>query len=58
MLPVVYALEAMNPELPTHEIFGQGTQVVSLIEGPHTPNSVPSWCEVTVDRRMMPGESS
>jgi putative selenium metabolism hydrolase len=57
MLPVIAALEAMTPTLPTHPIFGQGTQVVSLIGGPHTPNSVPSWCEVTVDRRMMPGES-
>jgi putative selenium metabolism hydrolase len=57
MLPVVQALEAMNPGLPTHPVFGQGTQVVSLIEGPHTPNSVPSWCEVAVDRRMAPGES-
>jgi putative selenium metabolism hydrolase len=57
MLPVVAALEAMNADLPTHPIFGKGTQVVSLIEGPHTPNSVPSWCEVTVDRRMMPGET-
>ena len=57
MLPVVAALETMNASLPTHPIFGKGTQVVSLIEGPHTPNSVPSWCEVTVDRRMMPGET-
>ena len=57
MLPVIAALEAMTPTLPTHAIFGQGTQVVSLIGGPHTPNSVPSWCEATVDRRMMPGES-
>ncbi len=57
MMPVIAALEAMTPALPTHPIFGQGTQVVSLIGGPHTPNSVPSWCEATVDRRMMPGES-
>ncbi len=57
MLPVVGALEAMNPHLPTHPIFGRGTQVVSMIQGPHTPNSVPSWCEVTLDRRMMPGET-
>ena len=58
MLPVVRALEDMNPTLPTNEVFGQGTQVVSMIQGPHTPNSVPSWCEVTVDRRMMPGETA
>jgi putative selenium metabolism hydrolase len=57
MMPVIAALEAMTPSLPTHPIFGPDTQVISLIGGPHTPNSVPSWCEVTVDRRMMPGES-
>ena len=39
-------------------IFGAGNQVVTLIEGPHTPNSVPSWCEVAVDRRLVPGETA
>ncbi|MFI4982089.1 MAG: YgeY family selenium metabolism-linked hydrolase, partial [Nevskiales bacterium] len=58
MLPVIQALEAMNPSLPEHPLFGRGNQVVTLIEGPHTPNSVPSWCEVAVDRRMVPGETS
>ncbi len=57
MLPVVSALEAMNASLPAHPLFGRGNQVVTMIEGPHTPNSVPSWCEVTVDRRMVPGET-
>lgn len=58
MLPVIAALDRMNPTLPEHPVFGRGSQVVSLIEGPHTPNSVPSWCEVAVDRRMMPGETA
>jgi putative selenium metabolism hydrolase len=58
MMPVVAALEAMNATLPRNAIFGSGHQVVSLIEGPHTPNSVPSWCEVTVDRRLVPGETA
>ncbi len=57
MLPVVSALEAMNADLPVHPLFGRGNQVVTLIGGPHTPNSVPSWCEVTIDRRMVPGET-
>jgi putative selenium metabolism hydrolase len=57
MLPVIQALEAMNGRLPVDPIFGAGTQVVSLIEGPHTPNSVPAWCEVAVDRRLTPGET-
>jgi putative selenium metabolism hydrolase len=50
MLPVIAALEAMNAGLPVDPIFGKGNQVVTLIEGPHTPNSVPSWCEVAVDQ--------
>jgi putative selenium metabolism hydrolase len=58
MLPVVAALESMNASLPLDPIFGPGTQVVTMIEGPHTPNSVPSWCEAVVDRRMAPGETA
>ncbi|MEI8131060.1 MAG: YgeY family selenium metabolism-linked hydrolase [Leptolinea sp.] len=57
MMPVITALDAMNSSLPENPIFGKGNQVISLIEGPHTPNSVPSWCEVTIDRRMVPGEN-
>ena len=57
MLPVVAALEGMNAGLPVDPIFGKGNQVVTLIEGPHTPNSVPAWCEVAVDRRLVPGET-
>jgi putative selenium metabolism hydrolase len=57
MLPVIEALENMNAHLPDDAVFGRDTQVVTLIEGPHTPNSVPGWCEVTVDRRMAPSES-
>jgi putative selenium metabolism hydrolase len=58
MLPVIAALEAMNGSLPVDPIFGAGNQAVTLIEGPHTPNSVPSWCEVAVDRRLVPGETA
>jgi len=57
MLPVIAALEEMNTSLPVDPIFGKGNQVVTLIVGPHTPNSVPAWCEVTVDRRLVPGET-
>jgi putative selenium metabolism hydrolase len=57
MVPILNALEAMQSALPSHPVFGQGTQVVSLIGGPHTPNSVPDWCEITLDRRLVPGEN-
>lgn len=57
MRPVLDALEAMAADLPTDPVLGRGTQVVTMIESPHTPNSVPGWCEVTIDRRLTPGES-
>ena len=58
MAPVIEALEAMNGHLPVNPVFGPGTQVVSLISGPNTPNSVPDWCEVALDRRLVPGETA
>jgi len=57
MRPVLNALEAMTAGLPDDLVLGQGTQVVTVIESPHTPNSVPSWCEATIDRRLTPGET-
>lgn len=57
MLPVINALERMNPSLAEDPILGQGSQVVTLIQGPHTPNSVPGWCEIALDRRLTPGET-
>ena len=57
MRPVLDALESMVPDLPVDEILGQGTQVITMISAPHTPNSVPSWCEATIDRRLTPGET-
>jgi putative selenium metabolism hydrolase len=57
MLPVIDAVEKMNPSLPVDATFGQGNQVVTLIVGPHTPNSVPGWCEISLDRRLVPGET-
>jgi putative selenium metabolism hydrolase len=57
MAPVIEAVQAMNGHLPVHPVFGSGTQVVTLINGPHTPNSVPDWCEIAIDRRLVPGET-
>jgi len=57
MMPVLAALDEMNNCLPDDPIFGQGCQTATLISGPHTPNSVPDWCEVALDRRLVPGET-
>lgn len=55
--PVLDALEAMTPHLPVDPVVGRGTQVVTMVESPHTPNSVPGWCRLTIDRRLTPGET-
>jgi len=57
MRPVLDALEAMTSDLPADPVLGRGTQVVTMISSPHTPNSVPGWCEATIDRRLTPGET-
>ncbi len=57
MRAVLDALESMTAHLPVDPVLGQGTQVVTMIQSPHTPNSVPAWCEVTIDRRLTPGET-
>lgn len=57
MRPVLDALDKMAANLPADPVLGKGTQVVTVIESPHTPNSVPGWCEATIDRRLTPGET-
>jgi putative selenium metabolism hydrolase len=57
MAPVIEKIQNMNGSLPSHPVFGEGSQVVTLINGPHTPNSVPDWCEIAIDRRLVPGET-
>lgn len=58
MRPVLDAIEKMAPSLPIDPVLGQGTQVVTVISSPPTPNSVPGWCELTLDRRLTPGETT
>ncbi len=56
--PVLDALDAMSAKLPEDPVLGPGTQVVTMARTPHTPNSVPAWCELTIDRRLTPGETA
>ncbi len=58
MQPVIDAIEQMAPSLPIDPVLGQTTQAITMIESPPTPNSVPGWCEVTIDRRITPGETT
>jgi acetylornithine deacetylase/succinyl-diaminopimelate desuccinylase family protein len=60
MARVVSALEAYGKILatrPPHPLVQGPTLSVGLITGGQAPNIVPDRCEVTVDRRLVPGES-
>ncbi|MCS6907760.1 MAG: YgeY family selenium metabolism-linked hydrolase [Anaerolineales bacterium] len=57
MIPVIERVEAMGQNLPSDPLLGQGTQVITQIRSPNTPNSVPEWCEITIDRRLVAGET-
>jgi acetylornithine deacetylase/succinyl-diaminopimelate desuccinylase family protein len=59
MARVVAALERYAGELqatPPHARLGPRTLNVGTIEGGQTVNTVPDRCDITVDRRVLPGE--
>lgn len=58
MIPVMEQIEAMGQSLPADPLLGRGTQVITQIRSPNTPNSVPEWCELTIDRRLVAGETT
>ncbi len=61
MARVVSALQAHADELSRGEadpMLGAATLSVGRIEGGQSVNVVPDWCEVEVDRRLIPGESA
>jgi acetylornithine deacetylase len=41
-----------------HTILGPPSLSVGRIEGGHSVNVVPDWCEIEVDRRLIPGEDA
>lgn len=57
ILPALQKVEALTSALPADSRLGKATQVITLIHSPHTPNSVPEWCEAVIDRRTVPGET-
>ncbi len=61
MAEIVLALRQYAVSLrdrPKHPLVGGPTCCVSLVRGGQAPNIVPDRCEITVDRRMVPGETS
>ncbi len=58
---VLAALESYAESLSrssAHPILGPPSLSVGRIEGGQSVNVVPDWCEIEVDRRMLPGEES
>jgi acetylornithine deacetylase len=60
MARVVQALEDYAQRLPglvpAHPLCGPATLSVGRIEGGTSVNTVPDWCEIEIDRRVVPGE--
>ncbi len=60
MARLVSTLEEYAGELaeqPGEDQLGGPTLSVGVIRGGHMPNIVPDYCEILVDRRLVPGES-
>lgn len=59
MSEVIREIEKANESLAGsfHPLLGTGTCCVSMIEGGEQVNFVPSRCTISLDRRLLPGES-
>ena len=59
MARVIARLETYHEKLRerTHPLVGEATCTISLIEGGAQVNFVPERCLITLDRRMLPGET-
>lgn len=60
MARVIAAVEEYAAHLPTvvaaHPLCGPATLSVGRIEGGISVNTVPDWCAIEIDRRVVPGE--
>ena len=60
MASIIKALSEYSCQLaasPPHAVLGPPSLSVGRIEGGVSVNTVPDWCEIEIDRRMIPGES-
>ena len=60
MASVIQALEADNARLArsVHPLVGPATCSIGIIEGGAQVNFVPEHCRITLDRRLLPGETA
>jgi putative selenium metabolism hydrolase len=57
MAPIVNGIREANEDLPSHPFLGRGTMAVtSIISRPGPGPIVPDYCEIQVDRRLVPQE--
>ncbi len=59
MLKLAQRIEDELPTvLPASEIFGSGSQALTVISSASSVNAIPAWCEAWYDRRLLPGETA
>ena len=61
MVDVIHHLrETLDPRFAarSHALVGYPTWAIGIIHGGHAANVIPETCEVVVDRRIIPGETS
>jgi acetylornithine deacetylase len=62
MARVLQAFEAYQrevvPRLPSHHLCGRPSLSVGMIRGGLSVNTVPDFCSIEIDRRLIPGEES
>lgn len=60
MADLIHELDPYHAELAgtSHPLVGAATCNIGTIAGGDQVNFVPDWCEIALDRRMLPGESA
>jgi len=59
MLPVLVKVQAIDTILPNHELLGKSTIALTIIScSPGQLSVIPDLCTVSLDRRLLPGETT
>ena len=60
MIPVLHAIQELHHRIArrSHHLCGSPTLTVTRIQGGVKENMIPDRCEITLDRRLLPGEES
>jgi len=59
MLPVISKVQALDATLPRHELLGKSAITLTIIScSPGRLSTIPHLCTVSLDRRLIPGETT